>query len=89
LLVSQVKLKPDKSKCYEKGKKVHRKIRDRKLKNIKFSSSKLERMKRLAQLLSKQIATLNTQGEFWCFFKYFVTFSPKQKAFYYSLLLMI
>jgi hypothetical protein len=59
-----VKLKPEKSKCFEKEKKVHRKTKRQELKNIKFSASKLERMKRLAQLLSKQIATLNTQGEY-------------------------
>jgi hypothetical protein len=46
-------------------------------------------MKRLAQLLSKQIATLNTQGEFWGFLISYVTFSPMQKAFDFSLLLVV
>jgi hypothetical protein len=42
---------------------VGQKTRHKELKNVKFSASKLERMRRLAQLLSKQIASINTQGE--------------------------
>jgi hypothetical protein len=63
LLLFQVKLTPKKSKSRERGKKVHQETRHKELKNVKFSASKLERMKRLAQLLSKQIASINTQGE--------------------------
>jgi hypothetical protein len=45
--------------------KIHQKSnRHQELKNVKFSASKLERMKRLAQLLSKQIATINKKGKF-------------------------
>jgi hypothetical protein len=56
-------LKSHKTKSCEKEKKVHQKIsRPQELKSIKFSASKLERMKRLAQLLSKQIAAMNKQG---------------------------
>jgi hypothetical protein len=63
LLLSQVKLTPEKSKSREREKKLHQKTRHQELKSIKFSASKLERMKRLAQLLSKQIASINTRGE--------------------------
>jgi hypothetical protein len=61
----QVKLKSQKTKTCKKEKKIHRKSnRHQEFENVKFSASKLERMKRLAQLLSKQIATINKQGKF-------------------------
>jgi hypothetical protein len=63
VLLLQIKLKSHKTKSCKKEKKVHQKISGlQELKNIKFSASKVERMKRLAQLLSKQIATMNKQG---------------------------
>jgi hypothetical protein len=58
-------LKSHKIKSSEREKKIQQKIRkQRELTNVKFSASKLERMKRLAQLLSKQIAVINKQGKF-------------------------
>jgi hypothetical protein len=58
-------LKSHKTKSCKKEKKIHQKSNGhQELKNIKFSASKLERMKRLAHLLSKRIATINKQGKF-------------------------
>ncbi|XP_069685202.1 DNA excision repair protein ERCC-6-like [Periplaneta americana] len=56
---SEVKVTPRKAKS-EKQRKL--KIKDKnETSNVKFSSEKLERMKRLAQILSKQIAVSSTQ----------------------------
>ncbi|XP_021935615.1 DNA excision repair protein ERCC-6-like isoform X3 [Zootermopsis nevadensis] len=58
---SEVKLTPKKSKSCEGEKKLHQKTIHKELGSVKFSASKLERMKRLAQLLSKQIASISKQ----------------------------
>lgn len=95
LVLFQVKLTPKKSKSCEGEKKLHQKTIHKELGSVKFSASKLERMKRLAQLLSKQIASISKQGELQSFcpvsvpFLSCLVFSYLQKVFDFEVLLMV